>query len=223
MAFISKQALKKMVEVATAVEHPLLREINVDIATKTAYVQGCALATLIDDEKTSESERTVVRGIGLSLRLTEDEIEECFSVVSGLSSDEDKSQFIEEITTILQKGVVGRFFMEDFEKVAGTNGEPTGEVLELIDYVGALIYKDADWRSKKMAEEEQRRQENIHVEVEEVLKIRNGAENMKKGRELLVSLLRQQTRANHPTVASDFVDGVTKWTQSLLRTSYNKE
>lgn len=219
MAFISKQALKKMVEVATAVEHPLLREINVDIATKTAYVQGCALASLIDDEKISEAERNVVRGIGLSLRLTEAEIDECFSVISGLSNDGDKSQLVEEIATILRQDVVGRFFMEDFEKVARTNGEPAGEVLELIDYVGALIYKDVDWRSKKMAEEEQRRQENIHVEVEEVLKIRNGAENMKKARELLVSLLCQQTRANHPTVASDFVDGVTKWTQSLLRTS----
>ncbi|MBQ2628219.1 MAG: hypothetical protein IJG13_00940, partial [Kiritimatiellae bacterium] len=140
MPFIKKDVLKKKVEAATAPEHPLLKEVSLDVATKTAYVQGCALATLLDDEKTSDSEHDMVRSIGLSLGLTDLEIEECFSSVSKLSNDYEKGQFIDEITSLLKKDVVNRFFMQDFERTVTINGKASDEVCEIVDYIGALIY-----------------------------------------------------------------------------------
>ena len=160
MAFIKKDVLKKKVEAATAPEHPLLKEVSLDVATKTAYVQGCALATLLDDEKTSDSEHDMVRSIGLSLGLTDLEIEECFSSVGELSNDDEKGQFIEEITSLLKKDVVNRFFMQDFERTVTINGKASDEVCEIVDYIGALIYNATDWRKKKALEDEQRRLEN---------------------------------------------------------------
>jgi hypothetical protein len=182
MPFIKKEVLKKKVEAATAPEHPLLREVSLDVATKTAYVQGCALATLLDDEKTSASEHDMVRSIGLSLGLTDFEIEECFSSVGELSNDDEKGQFIEEITSLLKKDVVNRFFMEDFERTVTINGKASDEVCEIVDYIGALIYNATDWRKKKDDDDRRRELEQQKIKAEAKRKA-DAADAEKKRRE----------------------------------------
>lgn len=182
MLFINKSSLKKIVEAATVQRHPLLKEVDLDVATKTAYVQGCALATLLDDEKTSDSERSVARAIGLSLELTDAEVDECFSVVSGLSNDDEKGQFIKEITDLLKRDVVNRYFMEDFERVATINGKASDEVCEIVDYIGALIYNATDWRKKKGDDESRRKLEQQKIKAEAKRKA-DAADAEKKRRE----------------------------------------
>ena len=175
MPFIKKDVLKKKVEAATAPEHPLLKDVSLDVATKTAYVQGCALATLLDDEKTSDSEHDMVRSIGLSLGLTDIEIEECFSSVGELSNDDEKGHFVEEITSLLKKDVVNRFFMQDFERTVTINGKASDEVCEIVDYIGALIYNATDWRKKKALEDEKNWSDTINSikdEIEQTSSIR---------------------------------------------------
>lgn len=94
MAFLNVKKMKRMAQAASTPEHPLLAEAKLDDATRMAYVQGCALATLIDDEKVSDKERELVRQIGLSLRMQDAEIDECFETVCGLSSDDEKEEFV---------------------------------------------------------------------------------------------------------------------------------
>ena len=157
MAFINAKKIKNMAQAASTAAHPLLSETTLDAAVRTAYVQGCALATLIDDEKVSPAERDLVRRIGLSLRMPDDEIGDCFEVVGSLSDDDEKEQFVTETLALLKAEPVGRYFIADFEKVLALGGEVSGESLEVLDSFGAMLFEDADWRRKKEAVEAEKR------------------------------------------------------------------
>ena len=157
MAFINAKKIKNMAQAASTAAHPLLSETTLDAAVRTAYVQGCALATLIDDEKVSPAERDLVRRIGLSLRMPDDEIDDCFDVVGSLSDDDEKEQFVTETLALLKAEPVGRYFIADFEKVLALGGEVSGESLEVLDSFGAMLFEDADWRRKKEAVEAEKR------------------------------------------------------------------
>lgn len=157
MAFLNVKKVKRMAQAASTAAHPLLSETTLDGATRMAYVQGCTLATLIDDEKVSDKERELVRQIGLSLRMQDAEIDECFEIVCGLSGDDQKNQFVTEILDLLKPEPVGRYFIGDFEKILASNGEIAGDSLELLDSFGAMLFADDNWRQKKEAVEEEKR------------------------------------------------------------------
>ena len=154
MAFLNVEKVRRMAQVASTAEHPLLSKIALDAAVRTAYVQGCVLAALIDDGKISEQERERVRRVGLSLRMPDDGIEECFDTVSSLPGGDEKERFLVEILELLKPDPVGRYFMADFENILQSNGEVAGEALELLDYIGATLFNDVNWRQKIAAAEE---------------------------------------------------------------------
>lgn len=159
MAFLNVKKMKRMAQAASTAAHPLLSETTLDSATRMAYVQGCALATLLDDEKVSDAEREQVRQIGLSLRMNDDEIDECFAVVNKLSRDDEKERFVADILALMRPDPIGRYFIADFEKTLKVNGEIQGEVLDLLNSFGMTLFAGENWRQKIAAveEEEQKR------------------------------------------------------------------
>ena len=78
MAFLDKTKLKKKAEAVSIAEHPLLKKRNLSDAEKTAYLQGCVLATLVDDAQVSEEERNRIgqAAIDTALHYSEREVAE---------------------------------------------------------------------------------------------------------------------------------------------------
>jgi len=152
MAFLDKNKLKKKAAAAVVKEHPLLSEISLDDATKAAYVQGCVLACLVDDGVISAAESDCVYGVGRSLRMSESDIAECVETVSGLQNEEEKSQFVDELLSLLKPEPIGRYFMTDFESVMKVQGKINGDAAEILDYFGAIIFADEHWQEKRAQE-----------------------------------------------------------------------
>ena len=50
MAWISKKVIQKKTLERKITPHPLLAEMEMSLGLKTAYVNGCVLAALLDDE-----------------------------------------------------------------------------------------------------------------------------------------------------------------------------
>lgn len=182
MAFISKKMIQKMTLERKVVPHPLLAEMEVSLGIKTAYVNGCVLATLMDDEKVSDEERFNVQRIGLSLGLSEEQIGECFSLVEGLKSDDDKSDFIDELKGVLAEPLVAKYFMADFEEVMKKNGKVPESSVEFLDFIGLQITGEEDWRKelKNAAKKESAAKKTALVSEEAVEQIQNGSPADKK-------------------------------------------
>ena len=162
MAWLNKKMMQRKAEAAMVADHPLLKETDMSVDVKTAYLQGCVLATLLDDAEVSDEEHAKVRNIGLSLHLTDEEIDEAFSTVQALESDEQKMQFVEEILGLLKPAPVGRFFMDDFEAILEKGGKIAKDAEDLFEYFGQTLFASPDWqkkRTKPMQLERQRKED----------------------------------------------------------------
>jgi len=146
MAFISSGLMAKKELERTVNQHPLLGQMDVKPNVKMAYLQGCVLGTLLDDEQVSEDERMKVRRIGFSLGMSDDEIGECFDVVTGLSNDDDKSAFIDELKSSLGVPLIAQYFMTDLEEIMKKDGIMAQDARVLFDFIGAQITGHADWQ-----------------------------------------------------------------------------
>ena len=149
MAFLDKTKLKKKAEAVSIAEHPLLKKRNLSDAEKTAYLQGCVLATLVDDAQVSEEERNRVRAVGLSLRFSESEIDEAFSIVSGLATENEKQRLVDEIVSLLKEEPTRDYFIKDFESVIHAGGGMEGDAADIFDAIGARLYEDENWQANR--------------------------------------------------------------------------
>ena len=145
MAFLNKEKLRNKAVAETVGEHPLLKKRQLSIAEKLAYLQGCVLAALVDDAQMSKEELRQVRQIGVSLCLSDDEIDEGINVVKGLNSDDDKMSFLDEIVALLKIEPLRGFFVDDFKRVTEF-GSKNDDVVEIFDLIGSRLYEDADWQ-----------------------------------------------------------------------------
>ena len=152
MAFLNKTKLKRKAEAASVPAHPLLKKRELSSDEKTAYLQGCVLATLVDDGTVSDKERDSVRLIGLSLGLQDDEIDEAFSHVEGMKADQDKERLVDEIVSLLKEDPLRESFIGDFERVAMSGGSMQGDAAEIFDLIGARMYKDGEWQRNRAKE-----------------------------------------------------------------------
>ena len=152
MAFLNKSKLKRKAEAASVPEHPLLKKRELSSDEKTAYLQGCVLATLVDDGTVSDKERDSVRLIGLSLGLQDDEIDEALSHVEGMKADQDKERLVDEIVSLLKEDPLRESFIGDFERVAMSGGSMQGDAAEIFDLIGARMYKDVEWQKNRAKE-----------------------------------------------------------------------
>lgn len=146
MDWLSKKVIQKKTLERKITAHPLLAEMEVSLGLKTAYVNGCVLATLLDDAKVSEEEKNAVQRVGLSLGLNEEQVAESFTLVEGLSSDDDKSAFIDELKSVLAEPLVAKYFMADFEEVMKKDGVVPEASVEFLDFIGLQITGEEDWR-----------------------------------------------------------------------------
>lgn len=146
MAFLNKAVLQKTSETMQVADHPLLKNGDIPMNVKHAYVQGCVLATLMDDEKVSNEERAAVCKIGKSLHLDGSAIQECFEVVLGLQSQDDKLACLNEMITAIGTGDARFYFMIDFEQLLCLHGVPNEDGYGILDYIGKALFKKEDWR-----------------------------------------------------------------------------
>ena len=160
MAFINKAAMaKKKADIGIA-DHPLLKELgNLSLVEKMSYIEGCVFASLMDDEKTDDAERTAIRRLALSLRLSEEEIDQCYETVMALKTDDEKIEFGESVAAQLKREPIPVFLMEDIESLLKKNGEIPAEATDGIDFLGTLIFGDQGWRDvfQKAAKEAEAR------------------------------------------------------------------
>jgi len=154
MAFLNKSMLAKMAEEATASKHPMLEKLDVPLNVKEAYLQGCVLAAVLKDEALSESKKISLSQLGTSLLLSDSEISECISIVTGLSSDDAKEQFVGEIIATLSGGVYPKYFLKDFEGLLKENGEIPADMEEYLNYFGSTLCNDKNWRNAIFATSE---------------------------------------------------------------------
>lgn len=138
-------------------QHPLLREAKINAATKTAYLNGCVLASVLRTGKSSRKAYGVVRRIGYSLQMTAEEIRESFAVVGGLSGEREKSRFFDEMSCKLKKRPVRRYFMLDIDRVLKADGNISDEIAEMVNYIGTVLFGVADWRGKMVADGRRRK------------------------------------------------------------------
>lgn len=148
MAFLNQSMIKNSEHQSMVDDHPLLKDGDIPVSVKQAYVEGCVLATLMDDEKVSDDERTAVYKIGRSLRLDNKEIESCFEVVIGLK-DDDKEPFVDELLQTVKKRPVCLWFLNDFEVLLGLHGEISDENYQFLQHFGkTLMNGDSGWRDE---------------------------------------------------------------------------
>ena len=131
--------------------HPLLKVTKLTAATKAAYVNGCVLAAVVCSGKPTEMGRKTVGKIAQSLKVSKADVNEAFSNVGELVSDKEKEHFAEETLAMLKDATVSRYFMSDFKNVLAFSAPLAGEVLELYNYIGMILFETEDWR-EKMAE-----------------------------------------------------------------------
>jgi hypothetical protein len=149
MAFLNKEKLRDKTDAATVSEHPLMKKRQLSVAEKSAYLQGCVLAALVDDALMSNDERRRVRSIGLSLGCSEDDINEAVKLLIGLESEDDKLSLVDDIVSLLKVEPIRGFFVEDFRSVIESSKGKNGDAEEIFDLIGARLYEDAEWQKNK--------------------------------------------------------------------------
>lgn len=142
MAFLSK----KLIEKEPVVIHPLLKELSLSLGARVAYLQGCVLATLLDDANISPAELQGITALGRSLELSEDDIDECVGTVKALTSEADQDIFLQELKNVLSDRVAVKFFMADFERLMQKPEGLSAEANEALDYIGRRLIGGSEWR-----------------------------------------------------------------------------
>ncbi|MFA6929625.1 MAG: hypothetical protein WCT05_04810 [Lentisphaeria bacterium] len=145
MAFLNRKSLSKIADEANVKPHSLFEVCEPSVDVLMAYLQGCVLAVLINDENISESDHRKLNILGASLKLSQDDIDLCIKTVENLSSDQEKEEFVSECLALLKTNGVPHYFMHDFQSFLdfSSNSESTAYV----DDFGSILFADRDWKS----------------------------------------------------------------------------
>lgn len=146
MAFLSKKLMAKSEKASGRETHPLLKGREVSQGVRLAYLQGCVLATLLDDAQVSADERRQIEELGRSLGIDDVEIAKSLEVVQGLQSDEDQDAFLKELKAALGEKDVIALFMADFERLMQKPKGMSAEAREGLDFIGGELVGTANWR-----------------------------------------------------------------------------
>ena len=146
MAFLSKKLMAKSEKASSKETHPLLKGREVSQGVRLAYLQGCVLATLLDDAQVSADERRQIEELGRSLGIDDVEIAKSLEVVQGLQSDEDQDAFLKELKAALGEKDVIALFMADFERLMQKPKGMSAEAREGLDFIGGELVGTDNWR-----------------------------------------------------------------------------
>ena len=176
MAFLNRSMMLKKAAEAKIELHPLLKDREVPLSVRIAYLQGCVLAVLLDDAVVSSDEKRQIKEVGKSLQLSDEDIANGITVVQGLKSDEDQATFLDELHRTLGDIQVFKFFMTDFERLMLKPNGVSDEAKKELDEVGNWVGGVGDWRqlirdyeAKLKAEEDAKEAEKIKQEAERLV------------------------------------------------------
>lgn len=164
MGFLNQSVLQQKAAMATVEKHPLLKECDAPLNVRQAYLQGCVLAVLEgDDGKVSNSARQELAGLGLSLELSNDDISETITSVSGINSPEAQEELLGELFATLSGDIYPRHFMKDFEQLLTKGGAGSSDFAQTIDYFGSSLTGKPDWRSEVAQKRSDAKRGNVVV------------------------------------------------------------
>ncbi len=132
------ERMQKRIDAKQVPEHPILRK-DIDVSVKDAYFGGIVLAALIDDSSIAKEEQAYIHNLGISLRLSEDKINETISIVKKLESVDEQEQYLNEVISSLREPDIAMFFLCEFAKILGAHEKLSKLDLEYLDAVGELL------------------------------------------------------------------------------------
>ncbi len=149
MAFLDKSAFapsQGSAQGVTGRKHPALADGDIPANVKSAYMNGCVLAGLLEHDALSGKARSAIDALGDALGLSREEVQECVDGVKSVGPG-DKSEFVEDFVKELTGKPLCHWFLYDFEKVASEDGGMSADGYLFLDAIGRRISgAGAEWR-----------------------------------------------------------------------------
>ena len=112
MAFLNASMLGKVAATSVATEaHPILKNGEISLDVKRAYLRGCVFAALMCDESMGATVHDEIASLGRSLRLDEGVVEEDIGLVSGLKENPSSPL----IPKIIESGYFKQYLGKDYD------------------------------------------------------------------------------------------------------------
>lgn len=113
-------------------KHPL-RQLIPGRPVHISFFQGIVLAALCDDGKISLGEREHLRNLGLSLSLSEDDVEDSIDTVKKIRSTKDQTAFLTEVVESLSDPMAAMLFLCEFIVISNAPGHDRKELQPYIE------------------------------------------------------------------------------------------
>jgi len=146
MAFLKQDLLEKVrTKSAPIHQHPILNNGNVPLNVRNAYLQGCVFATLMDDGKVSDRERSKLLELARSIGLGDDELSDAISAVTSCE-ESDRLELISEILNQFTNVNTAVWFVIDFERMMAVSEKISDDGKELLTFIAKRMFGRDDWR-----------------------------------------------------------------------------
>ena len=146
MAFLSKEELAQVKNKPVSAKiHPLLKKGTLPLSVRHSYLQGCVIATLMDDVRMSDAAKARLVELACSLQLSLDDLEEGISVVASIEKGE-RAAFVAEIVNQVKDPQYAYWFAIDLERMLATSGGISEDGKALMDFVCNALFDREDWR-----------------------------------------------------------------------------
>jgi|GEM_PF-4029029 len=113
-------------------KHPLLQLIP-EMPVRISYFQGIVLAALCDDGEISRGEREHLRNLGISLSLSEEDVEDCIDTVQKIRSPRDQMAFLSEFIESLSDPMAAMLFLCEFITISNAPGHDRKELQPYVE------------------------------------------------------------------------------------------
>lgn len=153
---------------AEEARHPIVK-LGADRNVREAYFGGLAFAAVANDDAIDDDERRRLVGLGSSLELPSDGVEQTLRAVAS-ATDDEKMALIEECARQIDDAKVADLFLKEFEELWKLGGGSADEYKEfrtqLVAWTGETVKKSLSDARQKKAEEQKRIEEVRRKEKE---------------------------------------------------------
>ena len=153
---------------AEEARHPIVK-LGADRNVREAYFGGLAFAAVANDDAIDDDERRRLVGLGSSLELPSDEVEQTLRTVAS-ATDDEKMALIEECARQIDDAKVADLFLKEFEELWKLGGGSADEYkafrTQLVAWMGETVKKSLSDARQKEAEEQKRIEEARRKEKE---------------------------------------------------------
>ena len=145
---------------AEEARHPIVK-LGADRNVREAYFGGLAFAAVANDDAIDDDERRRLVGLGSSLELPSDEVEQTLRTVAS-ATDDEKIALIEECARQIDDAKVADLFLKEFEELWKLGGGRADEYktfrTQLIGWMGASVGQAFVEREQQEAAEARKRE-----------------------------------------------------------------